>query len=375
MLHSVLDTFKKHLKNLPGWSTDRKIIVIQSDDWGSIRMQSRAQYENLLKKGIRVDRSIYDRFDTLENRDDLELLFNTLIKYTDKKKNHPVFTFNTVMGNPAFDRIEEDKFEKYYYDDFLKSYKVYKRGIFFDLWLNAIECRLIEPQFHAREHLNVSLWMEALQKNQRDTKIAFDNKFFGLKTDTPSNVQENYLAAFWAESKNDFEHKVNILKDGLRIFKEKFGYCSKSFVACNYIYPQEMERILAGLNVKFIQTQSGHLSPDILKGTNKIKRHFTGQANDYNQIYLVRNCFFEPSLTIEKDPVESCMNEIEIAFRYKKPAIISSHRINYVSSLSIKNRDKSLKSLNRLLTKILKKWPEVEFLSTTKLGSIINTKR
>lgn len=42
-----------------GWKTSRKIIVIESDDWGSIRMPSKEVYNSLLKQGIRVDKDDY----------------------------------------------------------------------------------------------------------------------------------------------------------------------------------------------------------------------------------------------------------------------------------------------------------------------------
>lgn len=35
---------RKNWANLPGWHTRRKIVVIESDDWGSIRMP---EFENI----------------------------------------------------------------------------------------------------------------------------------------------------------------------------------------------------------------------------------------------------------------------------------------------------------------------------------------
>lgn len=34
----MLKNFIKNLSHLPGWRTNRKIIVIDSDYWGSLRM-------------------------------------------------------------------------------------------------------------------------------------------------------------------------------------------------------------------------------------------------------------------------------------------------------------------------------------------------
>ena len=44
----------KNLSNLPGWRTDRKIVVLESDDWGSIRMSSNDSRIKLLKAGLKI---------------------------------------------------------------------------------------------------------------------------------------------------------------------------------------------------------------------------------------------------------------------------------------------------------------------------------
>jgi hypothetical protein len=69
--------------------------------------------------------------------------------------------------------------------------------------------------------------------------------------------------------------------------------------------------------------------------------------------------------------IESCINDIEIAFRWKKPAIVSSHRVNYIGHLSKDNREMGLSQLTDLLGAILKKWPDVEFMSSEQLGETI----
>ena len=45
-----LKDLRKGISNIMGWCTNRKIIVIESDDWGSIRMSSKQAYNSLLKK-------------------------------------------------------------------------------------------------------------------------------------------------------------------------------------------------------------------------------------------------------------------------------------------------------------------------------------
>jgi hypothetical protein len=107
-------------------------------------------------------------------------------------------------------------------------------------------------------------------------------------------------------------------------------------------------------------------------GDNVYKKryHYLGKRIQGNQIFITRNCSFEPSYS-GVDWIGSCLKEIEFAFSIKKPAIISTHRVNYIGVHDEKNRNNSLKELDSLLSSIIKKWPDAEFLSTPELGDLI----
>ena len=65
------------------------------------------------------------------------------------------------------------------------------------------------------------------------------------------------------------------------------------------------------------------------------------------------------------------MNRIKIAFRWSKPAVIGTHRINFIGSLDYRNRYNNLTFFDDLLKSIIKNWPDVEFMSSDQLGDII----
>ena len=136
MLKSYLAGIRK---NLPGWRTRRKILVIESDDWGSIRMPSREVYQKCLKAGYPVDQSEYERVDSLASEEDLELLFDLLLSFRDLHGNHPVLTANCLVANPDFERIKEAKFREYHYESILDTFKKYPahQGNF-TLWKKAM---------------------------------------------------------------------------------------------------------------------------------------------------------------------------------------------------------------------------------------------
>jgi hypothetical protein len=111
-------------------------------------------------------------------------------------------------------------------------------------------------------------------------------------------------------------------------------------------------------------------------GDNKYKNEFLwlGKYNKKtDQYYITRNCSFEQVDPLNSDWVNSCMKEIDNAFKWKKPAVISSHRVNYISLIRVENANIGLKKLDVLLTSIIKKWPDVEFMTSTELGQFIET--
>jgi len=107
---ALIREIKKIISNIPGWHTDRRIIVIESDDWGSIRMPNKQAYNLLLSKGIRVDSCPYNRYDSLASEEDLSMLFEVLDRFRDINGNPPILTANCVLVNPDFKRISESGF-------------------------------------------------------------------------------------------------------------------------------------------------------------------------------------------------------------------------------------------------------------------------
>jgi hypothetical protein len=360
-----------NLINIPGWRTNRKIIVIESDDWGSIRMPSREVYESMLRTGIRVDKCPYNKYDSLASEEDLTSLFDVIAKFHDKNGNHPVITANTIVANPDFKKIEASGFQEYHYEPFpetLKRYPRHERS--FEIWKQGIEQKLFWPQFHGREHLNVSLWLTMLKQHSEETMLSFENGLFGISTNITKEKRKSYLAALDFENPSELEWQKAMLADGLELFEKIFGFRSSSYIATNYTWHSDLEPFLANYGIKYIQGSGRQLQPT---GNKKIiKKHRLGAKNDWGQIYLTRNCAFEPSENNKKDWISSVLKEIEIAFSWHKPAVISVHRLNFIGYIEPLNRKHNLILFEKLLAKILQRWPEVEFMTTDQLGAMID---
>ncbi|MEZ4841523.1 MAG: hypothetical protein R2821_08445 [Flavobacteriaceae bacterium] len=120
----IFRSFFHNISQLQGWHTSRKIIVIESDDWGSIRIPSADTIELLKKRGIEIN-DPYNLNDSLASEQDLSCLFEVLASFKDSKGNHPVITANTIMANPDFKKIREREFKEYYYELFTDTLQLY----------------------------------------------------------------------------------------------------------------------------------------------------------------------------------------------------------------------------------------------------------
>ena len=147
MLENLKHKLSHHLLNIPGWKTNRRIVVIHSDDWGSIRMPSRKIFSILTQKnGFSVDNP-YNRYDTLASADDLNALFNVLTSVTDKNGNPAVITANCLLANPDFQRIKESDYEKYFYENIDITFEKYGRTESLALWQQGLNTGIFFPQF------------------------------------------------------------------------------------------------------------------------------------------------------------------------------------------------------------------------------------
>lgn len=376
----IKSALRVNASNIPGWCTNRHIIIIESDDWGSVRMASKEAFESLRKSGVPVGTDHYNINDALESNDDLMMMFETLSKYIDKTGRHPVITGVNVVSNPDFEAIKKNGFTEYIYESYTETCKRYaNHDEVYELWKKGISERLMVPIFHGREHLNAQFWMRALQSGHKSTLAAFEHGVTGIpRKGIDGEVVPNYQAAFEIDSTADLPYQKQVLQTGLDLFESLYGYRSKYFVPTNGPFNNTLEEDLHNLGVRYINTGKRQREP-LGNGQYRINTRYIGNKNQFGQIYLTRNCFFEPAASgyecpKDTDWINNCLKEIEIAFRWHKPATISSHRVNYIGFLHPENREKSLKQLSELLSRMLKRWPDIEFMTSVELGDLIASK-
>lgn len=372
---SLKQIITHNLVNIPGWHTNRHILVIESDDWGSVRMPSKEVYQQFLEKGVRVDRDPYCKYDCLATADDLSALFEVLTSVKDKNGKHAILTADTVVANPVFDKIRESGFKEYFYEPFIETLRrSRKHEGAFKLWKQGMEAGIFRPQLHGREHLNVKKWLRTLQSKEMVTSLSFDLGTFGLTSAVDDRIKNNYMGAFNSGLDEDISEYDKIITEGQQLFEQIFGYKSESFIATTYTWNPKIEESLKRNGIAYLQGQVHQRIP--LDDDTKFKwkkDNFMGRKSPSGLIYLMRNCFFEPSQYTDST-VNNCLNRVRLAFKWHKPATISMHRLNVIGAIDESNRIRNLASFKQLLNSIVKEYPDVEFMSSDELGRIIVSK-
>lgn len=360
---------KKNLVNIPGWRTKRKLLVIESDDWGSIATPDLKTFETLVSMGLPLDKSYFAKYDSLESADDLAHLYDVLHSVKDKNGNPACLTACSVVANPDFEKIVETNLQEYFFETSVNTYKRYPHTEKTpELIKQGINDGLYFPQLHGREHLNPLEWLKQIKANELE-RIAFDYSTLPqLPKPMSSSRKLGYLSAFDFEDISEFNGFEKILNEAAELFHEQFGFISKSFIAPTSVRSEMMNAFLKNIGVDF--HHSGSFTTTKYEGYQS-KNFFWGHKTKEGQLHWRRNVRFEPSLDFSSSWAENALRDIDVVFRWGKPAVLSSHRVNYIGSIHEKNRVNGLKHLGRLLREVVKRYPDIEFITSEQLGEIM----
>jgi len=367
-MKAITNKIRRSLVNLPGWITNKKIVVIESDDWGSVRIPSKKVYEHLLEKNIPVDKNYFTLYDTLESEEDLSDLFEILIKYKDYHGNHPCITANTIVANPDFERIKNSNFNEFHYEPFWLTYSKYPRHHkSLTIWKDALKHHILWPQFHGRDHLNPSEYLKTLRSSKYE-QIAFDQSAIIGGTSSSKRLS-GFMAAFDYETIDEYKTFNDVIVEGQKLFEQSFGFKSRSFIAPTGLRSDSLDEVLAKNGIEYHQHSRQPLP--LYEAKSTVRNRFWGSENDYGQIYGRRNGVFEPARNKNYDWVDSVLGDAKIAFHGRKPLVINSHRVNYVGGIDPKNKARTLKLLDQVFNALITKYPDILFLSSDQLGDHI----
>ena len=365
---------KNWLKNLPGWRTQRKIVVFAVDDYGNVRLDSRRAQQRLASR-FGEPESRFDRFDTMETTEDLVALFETLDGVRDKNDHPAVFTPYTVTLNPDFERMREERFERLHLEplkstwDKLEARNSGAWGSIIDTWKEGVARGLMQPQFHGGVHFNPERIESRLTANDERLLAALDERSVAM-LGPGKDFGPGWTATFGLADLEDEKPRLRELsRDGLEAFQSTFSSSATCFTPPAHEFSPALVTILERSSLKaidlpLIQHHRGR------SGRRRRRFNWTGRRFGKLLQTQVRNVMFEPGGS--ERATEQALRQIDIAFRCHKPALISSHRVNFCGHIDSKNREHGLGALRKLLEEIIRRWPTVEFMGAADLEKLVS---
>jgi hypothetical protein len=344
----------------------RKLLVIESDDWGSIRVKSKVHRDKLLKIEDNSAENVYNIYDSLENKSDFEFIDHSFENFERRYGKRPIITANTIVGNPDFEKIAKANYSEYFWESISDTYHNYYGENLLSKYYELIEKKTFYPQFHGREHVNVQQWLKLLKLKSSSFHKAFDLESFAIDNKNMILGRNNLMASWDVENISCIDFINKSIKEGLLEFEKLFGFKSKTAIAPAAVWGMANETELRANSVEYLQ---GFVIQNNLHIENKKKMfHYMGESSINEIKYIIRNVVFEPSNNQDYDWVNNALQRIGYLFFLGLPVVISMHRINFISNLSEENRNVSIHKLMNLLSLITEKWPDVEFVDSETLS-------
>lgn len=363
-----------NLKNIPGWHTVERLVVLAVDDYGNVRLDSKAAHDRMMASGVGLN-GRFDHFDALETRQDLEMLLETLSGVTDSRGRHAVFTPYALSANPDFEAMLEGA-QGYVYESLPRTFErlaadqpaAYEGA--WPLWQEGVRAGLLKPQFHGREHLNVELLERKLDAGDRYLKTNLENRSMAGLGEDHSMPGVGFTHGFGVWERSAVQRHREIICDGLKLFKQVFGFHSTTFTPpSQQLHPDLYEYLEAsgvnGIHKPILCKRRIH------KLDSRIEFNWLGARRWQKHVSIVRNVVFEPTNDAAFDSTSLALKQVATAFRWRKPAIISSHRVNFCGHINEANRKLGIEALRDLLRVIVGRWPDVQFITADELVSRI----
>jgi len=362
-----------------------KVICLQSDDWGLCGwVPNRDVYEKLTNDGLpqKVVKKLELLGSTLESPDDMENIFVILKRYRGGDGRYPIFQAAYVMSNPDYEAIEKGGFRAYKELVIPQVPSLWERGDFVAEAKQGIKEGVWYPSYHGNSHFNPIRWMELLKNGHRSVRETFKfQSFIHDEIESQKEVNSEF------SEKLSYKQQKKLIELGIQRFREVFGYPPRSAIAPNYVWQMKTEKALSENGIRVIQGKNYQIlrrrffdkvrgKVINLMGKKSADKIWQIRMGDYNPClevtYLIRNVDFEPRGNSEPNNpfgAEGAYQKILDAWSNNEPAVISTHRINYVY-LDERWVEENLRQLDELLSKIQTNHPEAVYLTDWEVAQL-----
>jgi hypothetical protein len=306
------------------WS-DLRAVAFESDDWGLAGFVPDAgAWEGLERQALGTGRfpEVYWQ-STLEDSAMVADLCGLLRAHVGRDGRGAVLQPNYVVSSLGYrGRPPQGRWISF---DWPQVPPEYRRPGLDEAVKSAIATGCWYPEFHGRYHYDPA----------RRLADAFADSLAAAATLRgimlfPGSERARELGSW--RSTGELEDELD---QALGVFRRVFGRSPGSVIAPDYTWNGRIEDIWQSRGLNVIQGKREQINPDWLPGrpgrAQKFLARQLSRLTHPGRTYLERNCRFEPvQFDDPREPVASCLAEIRHAWRSGRPAIVETHRINFV---------------------------------------------
>ena len=301
-----------------------KVVVLESDDWGLCAWSADSQAHRVLAgtPAFRSPAGLRYGGSTLESAADLRALAGSLREFRGADGFPPVWQANMVVAAPDYDRIRPPLFEEAEVP--LVAYpnapSRWRRPGAWDEVQKLREEGLWWPELHGLHHLPEHTWITALRRNTDDARRAFDQHSF-------------VCAAVEASGEYDPAEprpaRLSRLTRAIELFTHLVGRAPWSFCPPDYRWDDSIEHEAVRRGIKVLQGKAEQHGASL----PRLRRLWLRRAwpGTYDRcLHMPPRIAFEPRQATLRVGVEAAHRAARDCWNRGQPAVISSHRVNYV---------------------------------------------
>ena len=336
---------------------DRPLVLFQSDDWGRVGVRDREGWEELRAAGLNLGEKPYD-FYSLETVGDLHELGEVLGKHRDSTGRRPSLVMNFIMANVDFDRCFEPGQKQIPLRPLTEGLPgAWRRPQLLEAYRQGIRERLFYPALHGLTHFCERAVARELDSGGERSELL--KKFWRAQTPYIHWRMPWIGYEYWDPEMRPARRFLPVddqraaIKRAAEIFRELFS--ASPFTACAPGYRANAHSRTAWFETGVRVVQNG---PGERRGP-----------------YLEENGMLSTFRTVELEPAtEPCdlqklVRQVELCFAGGMPAVISTHSINFHSTIQ-DFRTPTLALLDEFLTTLERKWPDLLYVHDADLFSI-----
>jgi hypothetical protein len=367
MIHISVD-WKKLAPTIGSVRFVGPILVIESDDWGVYEGESSSVAKSYRDAGYEIP--YYAEYSALETPEEVNCMVNMLLAHKDSRSKPAVLTANMIMANIDFEAVRESNLTEFVLlalDSNSPRNPVSKCLV--SEYISGMESGVFWPQLHGLCHINKNAWLKGLKENEPfATKAFFFNStplgYAGEGVERYSSVYSDFSVT--PSASRTYESQLEDISEAVTIFQRIFKFMPKSTIAPFYVWDANTEKAFRSVGIRYIQAGNMQVFSKKNNGELLRKYHSLGQVSENGLLYLTRDIPFEPQKS-KSSMVASIKRRIGWRFFVGRPAVISTHRINYVGTNAGKHREQ----LDELLNYAELKFPDLLYMSSDELGRII----